>query len=64
MADAAGDQRGVTVHDCTETSVVAIRQVSVGTLTVAYPWKSGANTALVFRDVTVRFDLLGAVIVI
>ena len=35
MADAAGDQRGVAVHDCTETSTVAIRKVSVGTLTVA-----------------------------
>ena len=34
MADAASDQRGVAVHDCTETSIVAIREVSVGTLTV------------------------------
>ena len=71
MADAADDQRGVAVYDCTETSTVAIRKVSVGTLTVAIcdkhltsAWKSGRDTALVFRDVTVRFDLLGAVIVI
>ena len=64
MADATGDQSGVAVHDCRETIAVAIRQVSVGTLTVASPWKSGTDTALVFRDVTVRFDLLGAVIVI
>ena len=35
MADAAGDQRGVAVHDCTETRTVVIRKVSVGTLTVA-----------------------------
>ena len=35
VADAAGDQRGVAVHDYTETSTVAIRKVSVGTLTVA-----------------------------
>ena len=35
VADAAGDQRGVVVHDCTETSTVAIHKVSVGTLTVA-----------------------------
>ena len=35
VADAAGDQRGVAVHDCVETSTVAIRKVSVRTLTVA-----------------------------
>ena len=35
MADAAGDQRGVAVHDCTETSTAAIHKVSIRTLTVA-----------------------------
>ena len=35
LADVAGDQRGVAVHDCMETSTVAIRKVSVGTLTLA-----------------------------
>ena len=35
MADTAVDQRGAAVHDCTETSTVAIHKVSVRTLTVA-----------------------------